>query len=413
MHREPLTPFGGRLVKLAHVVTLKVSDERSSESVVHKWRVLDAVIAAKERLGVPQRAITVLSALLSFHPEAILSGDRLLVFPSNQQLSHRTQGMAHATLRRHLASLVDAGLIIRRDSPNGKRYARRGRDGEIETAFGFDLGPLVARADEIREMAEAVLSEQRALDQAREKLTICRRDAAKFIATGLEEGVEIPPGSGLPGSWEAVHELFRGIVARIPRRAPRSALESLADELGDLADQVEKLFLASANSEIMSANASHSERQHQNSNPESSTDSEPVLRGGRVAAPVAKDVTSEAPRSRARSEGAFPLRMVLEACPDLSDYSKRGISDWRDFLATVNVVRPLIGISPSAWEDAQEAMGEVYAAIALACILQKGPVINSAGGYLRELARKAKAGEFSVGPMLMALLAQRTGRKTA
>ena len=125
MHREPLTPFGGRLVKLAHVVTLKVSDERSSESVVHKWRVLDAVIATKERLGVPQRAITVLSALLSFHPEAILSGDRLLVFPSNQQLSHRTQGMAHATLRRHLASLVDAGLIIRRDSPNGKRYARR------------------------------------------------------------------------------------------------------------------------------------------------------------------------------------------------------------------------------------------------------------------------------------------------
>ena len=38
--------------------------------------------------------------------------------------------------------------IVRRDSPNGKRYARKGRGGEIKLAFGFDLAPLVVRADE-------------------------------------------------------------------------------------------------------------------------------------------------------------------------------------------------------------------------------------------------------------------------
>ncbi|WP_244604546.1 MULTISPECIES: helix-turn-helix domain-containing protein [Mesorhizobium] len=32
--------------------------------------------------------------------------------------------MPQTTLRRHLAVLVECGLIIRRDTPNGKRHAR-------------------------------------------------------------------------------------------------------------------------------------------------------------------------------------------------------------------------------------------------------------------------------------------------
>jgi replication initiation protein RepC len=51
--------------------------------------------------------------------------------------------MAETSLRRHLAVRVESGLIIRRDSPNGKRYARKGEGGEIEKAFGFDLTPIV------------------------------------------------------------------------------------------------------------------------------------------------------------------------------------------------------------------------------------------------------------------------------
>jgi len=94
--------------------------------------------------------------------------------------------------------------------------------------------------------------------------------------------------------------------------------------------------------------------------------------------------------------------MVLEACRDISDYAKDGISNWRDFLATAAVVRPMLGISPSAWEEAQSVMGELPAAVVVACILERSATINSAGGYLRGLTRKAEAGEFSLGPILMA-----------
>ncbi len=56
-------------------------------------------------------------------------------------------------------------------------------------------------------------------------------------------------------------------------------------------------------------------------------------------------------------------------------------------------------------------MGKNSAAIVVAAILQRGSAITSAGGYLRELTRKAQANEFSIGPMLMALIGVRNREK--
>ena len=74
------------------------------------------------------------------------------------------------------------------------------------------------------------------------------------------------------------------------------------------------------------------------------------------------------------------------------------------------VVRSTLGISPSAWEAAQTDMGEVPAAV-VACILQSGAEINSAGGYLRGLTRKSEFGDFSLGPILMAQINSRRRNK--
>ena len=130
------------------MATQAAASARPPDKVVHKWKVFKAVCVARPRLGVSERALAVLNALISFYPDTTLTGeDDLIVFPSNELLCLRTHGMPASTLRRQLAALVDAGLIVRRDSPNGKRYARKGRAGEIKLAFGFDLAPLVVRAD--------------------------------------------------------------------------------------------------------------------------------------------------------------------------------------------------------------------------------------------------------------------------
>ncbi|KIU54215.1 replication initiation protein RepC, partial [Bradyrhizobium elkanii] len=104
-----------------------VATARPPEKVVHKWKIFHAICTARPRLGVSERSLSVLNALLTFHPETALTGeDDLIVFPSNHQLSLRAHGMPASTLRRHLAVLVDAGLVARRGSPNGKRSARKG-----------------------------------------------------------------------------------------------------------------------------------------------------------------------------------------------------------------------------------------------------------------------------------------------
>jgi replication initiation protein RepC len=410
MHsRQPTTPFGRRTLTLAHVATQMLTSARPPDKVVHKWQVFRAICTARPKLGISERALAVLNALLSFHPETTLAGEEdLIVFPSNQQLCLRTHGMPASTLRRQIAVLVDAGLIVRRDSPNGKRYARKGRGGGITLAFGFDLAPLVVRANEFERLAEEIEAEARAVRLAKERITLCRRDIAKMITTGIEESVPTERAGQGPASWQDVHVIFRGLVEGISRTARLEELEAAAEALSSLADDILNLLEVQVKTTSMSANESQNERHKQNSNPNPPIELEPSPQEGRAARAEPNLPPSVLP------DKTYPLGMVLSACPDIVDYAKGGIANWRDFLATTTVVRPMLGISPSAWEEAQTVMGDTQAAIVLACLLQRSSAIQSVGGYLRELTRKARAGEFSLGPVLMAQINGRTReRKTA
>jgi replication initiation protein RepC len=111
-----------------------------------------------------------------------------------------------------------------------------------------------------------------------------------------------------------------------------------------------------------------------------------------------------APRNGPAMPGeAPPLGAVLRACPHVQDFSQTGIRSWRDMVATADFVRPMLGVSPSAWQEAKQAMGAEKAAATLAAILERSEDIRSPGGYLRSLTAKAEKGEFSLWPMLMAL----------
>ena len=419
MQIQPTTPFGRRSLSLAMVASQAAAREftanpGASETVAHKWRLFRALTEAKAPLGVTDRALSVLHALLSFHQETALTlpaadpGDDedgegsagIVVFPSNKELSIRAHGMAPATLRRHLACLVEAGLIIRRDSPNGKRYARRGQGGEIENAFGFDLTPLVARAAEIENLAEEVRAENKAIRLLRERITLLRRDIVKMIATGLEEGI--------PGDWEGLHMRYAALSARYARNSTRADLEALAGDLTALNAEIQNVLENHVNLQNKSANESQYERHIQNQSTKQ-FDLEPSLREGRVESSGSNEQGSPPPSATANSKPpspkTYPLGMVLEACPDIVDYAtKGGINNWRDLATTAATVRRAIGVSPDAWAQALEVMGEHDTSIVIAAILQRGGEIKSAGGYLRVLTAKAGAGEFSLGPVLMALL---------
>jgi len=179
---------------LASVKRQLVSADIKPGKTAEKWKVFRDASEARALLGIQDRALAVLDALLTFYPESELSQDKaMIVFPSNAQLSVRAHGITGTTLRRHLAALVEAGLISRKDSANGKRYARKDRQGGIEDAYGFDLAPLLARAEELALMAQDVADRRAHFRRVKETLSICRRDVRKLISAAIEEGA--------PGDW--------------------------------------------------------------------------------------------------------------------------------------------------------------------------------------------------------------------
>jgi len=386
------TPFGRRPMTLAMLASQANTRSIEPGQSVDKWKLYRWLCEARQRLGVTDRAMALLNALLSFHPHAVLSEEGgLIVFPSNAQLSLRAHGMAEPTIRRHLAVLIDAGLLTRKDSANGKRYARRDGDGEIGDAFGFSLAPLLARAAEIEAIAAEVVAERATFQRLKERLTICRRDIAKLIVTALDEGVA--------GDWTSLHAQFRALVDGVPRLPTALQITAILDAMELLREEVVNRLEMQMNSKNQNANPVQNERHIQNSKSDSLSESEPLSE---------KELGR---RQRRTATGAglelksFPLGMVLQACPQILDYGPGGgIASWRELMGAAVVVRSMLGVSPSAYQQACEVIGPENAATVMACILERAGHIHSAGGYLRTLTERAKTGEFALGPMLMALL---------
>ena len=380
------TPFGRRPVSDGLLAQRALAEAPIVQDAPDKWSLLKDLTAGRLAFGVSDRDLAVLSALLSFHPHSALTeGEGTIVFPSNAALSERTHGMAESTLRRHLAALVRAGLILRHDSPNGKRYAARDGAGGLAVAFGFDLRPLLVRAHEIAEAAQAARDAAACLKRLREAVVLRLRDANKLIAYGQEEQ---------PGAWESLEARARDIARALRRKLDAEALELLSHEAVALLDAV-TAALSLPETEEMSGNDVNNERHSQYSN-RVPYDSEPSIEMEEGDGASAFDRTPAPPK--------LPLYLVLKSCPDLKDYIPQGIDTWHEFVGAADFVRPMLGISADAWRAAREAMGDVEAAITLACMLQRAAEIRSPGGYLRSLTAKAQAGAFSPGPMVMALL---------
>lgn len=411
------TPFGRRSMTLGMLASQAATRRIEPGQSIDKWKLYRALCEARPLLGITDRALAILNALLSFYPKGELCEDNgLIVFPSNAQLSLRAHGMAEQTIRRHLATLVDAGLLIRKDSPNGKRYARKEQGGELREAFGFSLAPLLVRAEEIERLAAEVVAERLHLQRLRERLTLCRRDVAKLIEMALEEGAA--------GNWSAIHLHFRSVVEQLPRSPSAEQIAATLDELEMLREEIVNQLEMQVKTYNQGGNAPHTERHIQNSNPQSITELEPRFETKQGATAedgsegraepteqIQKDEAKIDPVSGTHAASAanaalrsFPLGLVLQACPEIMAYGPRGaIGTWRDLMAAAVVVRSMLGVSPSAYEQACEIMGADNAATVMACVLERAGHINSAGGYLRDLTRRAERGEFAIGPMLMAL----------
>jgi replication initiation protein RepC len=408
------TPFGRRSMTFALLTRQRQIDEAPAETRRNKWKLFRAVCEARKELNVSDRSLSVLDALLSFYPSDDLAlEDGLIVFPSNAQLSIRARGMTPATLRRHLAALVDAGLILRKDSANGKRFARRSREGEINEAFGFNLAPLLSRAKEIEDIAAKIAADRELFHATRERISLCRRDITKLIQLAIDGCVQ--------GEWSQLHDRFRAFLASLPRQPSLGELQFLLSRLIELRTTIVKLLHEHDKMQDMYARESQNERHIQDSQTQSFYESEAEQNTPRAETSNPPAATRSAKQKHQAvkqalvepiqsSKPAVALDTVLRACSEIHPYGPGGsIRSWRDLLAATAVLRSMLQISPSAFHQACLVMGPENAGAAIACIFEKGEQINSAGAYLRDLTRRATQHQFTIKPMVSALLRSKAG----
>lgn len=363
---------------------------------VNRWVLYKQLCVAKTEFELNDRCLAVLSSLLSFLPDDELHAKTgLVVFPSNRQLSLRAHGMPESTLRRHLASLIKAGIIARKDSPTRKRYAHKDREGGVELAFGFSFAPFLDRAPEIAAIVDRILADQKALKRLRDEVSVMRRDLASAFANWTQKIGE------LGDRIEALFVRFRAVVDAIPRRASLHELSAIRADLETIRDE---MAIALKTVEIvpeLSGSVAQYERQHNESLPESLFESQSSQKIDLNVPSAEASVSMK--HENDNPEGVTPtlsLDQVLRSCPDIREYGPNGIGTWREFFEASRIVSGFLGISQSAYQEAIRCMGPEIASTAIAWILQKLASINSPGGYLRSLTEKARVGTFSIKKLL-------------
>lgn len=387
-----------RPISRAHLHVVRTTESVEFLKPVNKWQLLRDLSKAQANFGVSERDLTVLQGLLSFFPKDALSdGADLIVFPSNKAICERLNGMACSTMRRHLAVLVETGLIVRRDSPNGKRYVRK--HGDKQAAFGFDLSPLLYRAQEIVNAAETTREREEQTKRLRVVVSLMRRDLAALA----EFGKETRPDNGF---WGKLHHTAELIAKALRRKLRSEELDRYRAELEALLDQARSIIDGDETEELGTSGV-RCEQHHHISNKEL-IDFEPGFKEA-VSTKSELDSTEGGPNEAVEDTGSkllpkLPLHLVMTGCPSIKTFYPGDIRHWHQLYDAACHVRGAMGITTSAWEEAQRYMGPEQAAVVVLAILERFSDIRSPGGYLRALTMKAAAGEFSCGPMIMALL---------
>ena len=401
MDYTPVTPFR-RPINAAILQYQAAAQQDLPPSGVNKWEALRELAAARIAFGLSDRDLSVLQALVSFHQATIVGGNHseTVVHPSNKAICERLNGMPCSTMRRHLANLVQTGFVVRRDSPNGKRYARRYGDEKI--AFGFDLAPLAQRFVEVCEAAEAVRAAEERYKRLRSTVSLMRRDLAGLV----DYGRSLRPDRAI---WDQASDLCVLTARDLRRKLDFAELQQIESALSEALNAIRDL-LEPVQSQDMSTNEVTNEQHYQNSNKDS-YDFEPRLEKaqgeGSVSDPaialVAEGRTDE-PVPVDNNLPRIPLGLVLAACSEYRTYAERPVRHWHDLVRVADVIRPMMGVSPSAWDEAKQYMGPETASVVILAMLERFGDIRSPGGYLRSLSAKAALGEFSCGPMIMALM---------
>lgn len=319
-----------------------------------RFMMMDIMRRAAPALRLGPSVIATLDALLSCLPP---KRNHDLVFASNATLVMRRNGISDRTLRRHLAELIDAGLLIRFDSPNGKRYAKRDPEMGSVLRFGLDLSPLFLTFNHLHSLAHAqtVASQRNAYLRSKLRSLVNRQ----LLDNGDDAALS---DTKLALRRKLTNEELEKRIAALQHnptsdRPTYSERPSCDDE--------------------MSASNGQNVRQQQNSE---------------------KELIDK--EQKADASPAHPLQATLtldtlaEACPHATGYLPERLETPLDIVTHAKRLAPMMGVDRSCYEAAEERHGPFGAALTIWGLLEMQDSIRQLGAYFRSVTTGKRSSEF-------------------
>lgn len=153
-----------------------------------KWQQLRAVEEAREALGLKATSINVLRAMLSFMSAdrvSEMAPDHHVVYAGNAAIAQRAH-VSVQTVERHIAKLVDLGIVQRVTAANGKRWCRRDSAGQVALVSGLSLLPLTTRHAEFTAVAAQYQRTQDALRVLKDECLLALARLQEVCCDGIQ-----------------------------------------------------------------------------------------------------------------------------------------------------------------------------------------------------------------------------------
>ncbi len=382
-------------------------------------RVLAAFQEAEPYLGLPAHAFKLVCWLVKqTQAQDWEEGSRPIAWPSARR-QQEFLNLSPARVKALNRALFEAGIFVIRDNEQGKRYGRRGPDGRIIEAFGFDLSPLAQRTSEFVQLAAAAKIERDHMKEGRRRITLARRVIRQV-------GEQLALLDALPSEWARLESDTAALLSAAKQAVYSDPLMLIVGSLERRKAEAEQWLkqavtaVAEASSDAVRTSPSGLENEpHTISTNLTINPIQDTVNAYEGSSSDASTVPpSPLPRTPLTAEKEFRLKapQLLDLAPRLAAYVVADTPGWREIVdAAGQWLRPDLGVSPSLWGEACRVMGREQAALALAIVSTKPAAhfTRGAGGYFAGMVRKAERGELRLERTLWALRSKTwTGKAT-
>jgi replication initiation protein RepC len=338
----------------------------TTHSQPDRFSLIEVVRNASTVLGLKAPIIATLDALLSCLPP---KRSHNFVFASNATIAFKRNGISDRTIRRHVAQLAEAGLLVRSDSPNRKRFSKSDMSTGSVLRFGFDLSPLFKSYDQICAVAEDCAKQASHISFLRTKVRCA-------IARTMElDGLSID-------AENALRALRRKLTAE--------ELYSILDDLVSVEENQGMDCSVEMSIEAeMSATDGQNVRHHHNSKKEL----------------IDSDV-AEKTEDFHQPHHQISIGSLVGACKEAASYLQRPAETLSDVIGHARTLAPMMGIDSTTYRAAEDRLGELRTAVTVWGLLQMQGKIRQLGAYFRAITTGKRSAAFDPWTMINTLVKQ-------